>query len=70
MRTKKPLIIAAVAVMSLTLMGCHGYNHRNSGAVGYGYGWQSDSFYYPSYSRQSRHSHHSRHNRHRHNRNR
>ncbi len=62
MRRKKLTIIVVVAVMGLTLMGCHGYNHRYSGVVGYG--WQSDPFYYPVYPRYPRHyRHHHRHNR-------
>ncbi len=63
MRTKKLIIIVAVAVMSLGLMGCHEYNHRYSGTVVYG--WDSDPYYYPGYRRYPRYyRHHRRHHHH------
>jgi len=66
MRINKLVIIVAVAVISLSLMGCHEYNHRYSGTVAYG--WQSDPYYdygYRRYPRHYRHRHHRHHRRHR-----
>ena len=66
---KKIAVIVAVAAMSLTLVGCHGYNHRYSGSVTYsdvgyddwgygGYGWGAYPIYSLGYSRYRGHNRH------------
>ncbi len=59
---RKLFMLAAIAIVSLILAGCHGYNHRYSGTVGYT--WYEDPFYYREYHHRPRHHRH-RHRRHR-----
>jgi hypothetical protein len=70
--TKKILIIAGLMAIGLGVTGCHGYNHRYDGDVGYvdsgyyGYGWApypAFSLSYYSGRRHHRHYHHRHHRR-------
>ncbi len=77
--SKRLAAIAATAVLSLALVGCHSYDYRYSDGAGYayddwdygGYGWEpypAFSLSYYSYRDYPRHSHreHHRYGGHRH----
>jgi len=69
--TKKILIIAGLVAMGLGVTGCHGYNHRYAGDVGYvdggyyDYGWAPSISYSLRYYDSGRHHRGGRHGHHR-----
>lgn len=73
--TKKILIIAGLMAIGLVVTGCHGYNHRYDGDVGYvdggyyDYGWAPPASYsLVYYSGRRHHRHHNRQKHHGHHR--